>query len=152
MKFSIRTFVLAAIAAASFAAASQSVSAQYLFANATTSDHVLPWNGVGTINAVILPYAGTYLIGGQQALLVEGNQQTSVQCWAAPKPNSTSMLTHGPWSASTVTTGGYVTLPLNGYYSVTEPTEIWVSCEYSAPSTATEVATLAGTITATLMQ
>jgi len=113
MNFSIRSLVVAAIALASFAATAPKASAQYMAANATTN-HVLPYESVGSINSVYLPYAGTYQIAGQQLLLVEGNQQTTVECWASPNANSTALLTHGPFSASTVTTGGYITLPLNG--------------------------------------
>ena len=151
MNFSIRSLVVAAIALASFAATAPKASAQYMAANATTN-HVLPYESVGTINSVYLPYAGTYQIAGQQLLLVEGNQQTTVECWASPNANSTALLTHGPFSASTVTTGGYITLPLNGYLTTGNPGSFWISCEYSAPSTATIVQTLQGTITATLVQ
>ena len=152
MNFSIRSLVVAAIALASFAATAPKASAQYMAANATTSNHVLPYESVGTINSVYLPYAGTYQIAGQQLLLVEGNQQTTVECWASPNANSTALLTHGPFSASTVTTGGYITLPLNGYLTTGNPGTFWISCDYSAPSTATIVQTFQGTITATLVQ
>ena len=151
MNFSIRSLVVAAIALASFAATAPKASAQYMAANATTN-HVLPYEGVGTINSVYLPYAGTYQIAGQQLLFVEGNQQTTVECWASPNANSTVLLTHGPFSASTVTTGGYITLPLNGYLTTGNPGTFWISCIYYAPSEATIVQTFQGTITATLVQ
>src|SRR6202044_817639 len=62
MKSSIRTFVLAAIAAASFAATTHSASAQKLYANITPLDHVLPFESIATINAIIVPAAGTYVL------------------------------------------------------------------------------------------
>ena len=152
MNFSIRSLVVAAIALASFAATAPKASAQYMAANSTTN-HVLPYESVGTINSVYLPYAGTYLISGQQVLFVGGpNQETSVECWASPNANSTVPLTHGPSSASTVQTAGYITLPLNGYLTTGNPGTFWISCEYYAPSAATTVQTFQGTITATLVQ
>lgn len=152
MQSTIRTFVLAAIAAASMAAAPHTASAQYLYGSTVTTNHVLPWNGIGTINALILPYAGTYLISGQQVVLSAGNQETSVFCWTSTTPGTfISGMPSGPYSQGTIT-GGWITLPLNGYFYATGRTEIYVECEYNGPSAGTIVETLSGNITATLMQ
>jgi hypothetical protein len=149
---SIRTFVLAAIAAASFAATAHSASAQMLYAN-TPVDHVLPFEAIGTINAVILPSAGTYVFSGYQAFIVEGSQPTTISCWLSTIAGSRSgMLTYGPLVSASVQTGGYVTLPLNGYYVASGRTEVWVECEYVAPSTATIVQSLTGILMATSVQ
>jgi hypothetical protein len=151
MKLSIRTFVLAAIAAASFAAATHSASAQLLYADATPADHVLPYEAVGTINAVIVPYAGTYVLSGQHTFIVEGTQPATISCWLSTVAGSRSgMLPYGPLVSTTVQSGpSYVTLPLNGYFFASGRAEIWVECEYSAPSTATTVESLNGVIMAT---
>ena len=62
MKFSIHTFVLAAFAAATIAISTSPASAQ-VYARVTTSNYVIPPNGIASPNAVILPYAGTYVLG-----------------------------------------------------------------------------------------
>jgi hypothetical protein len=154
MKSSIHTFVLAAIAAASFAATTHSASAQLLYANTTPIDRVLPYEAIGTINAVIVPSAGTYVLSGQQSFIVEGTQQTTVSCWLSTAPGSRNgSLPNGPVVEATVQSGGsYVTLPLNGYFFASGRTEIWVECEYVAPSTATIVQSLTGNIMATSVQ
>jgi hypothetical protein len=154
MKSSIRTFVLAASAAACFAATTHSASAQLLYANTTNANHVLPYEAMATLNAVILPSAGTYVLSGQQMFIVEGTQQTTVSCWVSTTPGSLAgAVPKGPLVSATVQSGGsYVTLPLNGYYVATGRTEIWVLCEYSAPSTATTVESLPGIIMATSVQ
>ena len=154
MKSSIRTFVLAAIAAASFAATTHSASAQKLYANITPLDHVLPFESIATINAIIVPTAGTYVLSGQQTFIVEGTQQTTVSCWLSTAPGSRNgSLPNGPVVEATVQSGGsYVTLPLNGYFFASGRTEIWVECEYVAPSTATIVQSLTGNIMATSVQ
>jgi len=149
MKSSIRTFVLAAIAAASFAATTHSASAQLLYANTTPLDRVLPFEGIATINAVIVPAAGTYVLSGQQTFIVQGNQ-TTVSCWLSTVAgNRNASLRYGPVVETTVQSGGsYVTLPLNGYFFASGPAEIFVECEYVAPSTATTVQSLTGNIMA----
>ena len=154
MKSSIRTFVLAAIAAASFAATTHSASAQLLYANTTPIDRVLPYEAIGTINAVIVPSAGTYVLSGQQSFIVEGTQQTTVSCWLSTAPGSRNgSLPNGPVVEATVQSGGsYVTLPLNGYFFASGPAEIFVECEYVAPSAATIVMSLTGNLMAVTMQ
>jgi hypothetical protein len=154
MKSSIRTFVLAAIAAASFTATTHSASAQLLYANTTPADHVLPFDAIATINAIIVPSAGTYVLSGQQTFIVAGTQQTTVSCWLSTAAgNRAASLRYGPVVEATVQSGGsYVTLPLNGYFFASGPTEIYVECEYVAPSTATIVQSLTGNIMAVSMK
>jgi hypothetical protein len=154
MKFSIRTFVLAAIAAASFAATTHSASAQLLYASTTPLSRVLPYEEIGTINAVIVPSAGTYVLSGQQTFIVEGTQQTTVSCWlSTASGNRAASLPYGPIVEATVQSGGsYVTLPLNGYFFASGRAEIFVECEYVAPSTATIVESLTGNIMAVSMK
>jgi hypothetical protein len=151
MKSNIRTFVLAAIAAASLAAFPHRGNAQLAFAaNATTTAHTLPQNGLGTINAIILPKAGTYVIGGQQTLLVYATTAlTPVLCYTSNQAGSETALPDGPYSMTTVQApGGYVTLPLNGYYTAeTAPVTIYVECRYFGVEST--VAQLTGTLTAT---
>ena len=91
MKFSIHTFVLAAFAAATIAISTSPASAQ-VYARVTTSNYVIPPNGIASPNAVILPYAGTYVLGGQQMLVVSGNQPTEVFCWMTNKAGSATPL------------------------------------------------------------
>jgi hypothetical protein len=133
MKSSIRTFVLAAIAASTIAASTHSASAQAFEANYEPSGYTLPSSGPGTINAIILPNVGTYVIGGEQRIYVgEASAPTHVFCWAASLPGSTEPLPYGPLSMTTIMPpGGYATLPLSGYYTTTTAQkEIWVSCDY----------------------
>lgn len=154
MKSSIRTFVLAAIAAASFAATTHSASAQKLYANITPLDHVLPFDSIATINAILVPAAGTYVLSGQQTFIVEGTQQTTVSCWLSTVAgNRSASLRYGPVVEQTVQSGGsYVTLPLNGYFFASGPAEIFVECEYVAPSAATIVMSLTGNLMAVTTQ
>jgi hypothetical protein len=144
MKSNIRTFVLAAIAAASIAAFPHRGFAQMAFeANATTVAHTLPRGGVGTVNAIVLPKVGTYVIGGQQTLIVNPTTAvTPVLCYTSSQAGGTA-LTYGPYSMSTVQApGGYVTLPLSGYYvAETAPVTIYLECEYwGVDSVVTQIA------------
>ncbi len=84
MKSSIRTFVLAAIVASTIAASTHSASAQAFTANYEPTGHTLPYGAPGAINAIILPNAGTYVIGGEQKIYAgEVTAPTHVFCWAA---------------------------------------------------------------------
>jgi hypothetical protein len=151
MKSNIRTFVIAAIAVASLAAFPHRGSAQLSFAaNATTTAHTLPQNGVGTVNAIVLPKAGTYVIGGQQTLIVDPTTAlTPVLCYTSNQAGSSTALTDGPYSMTTVQApGGYVTLPLSGYYiAETAPVTIYLECRYFGVESV--VVQLTGTLTAT---
>jgi len=146
MKSSIRTFVLAAIAAASMAAFAHNASAQ-IYARVTTSNPVIPPSGTATPNAVILGEAGTYVLGGQQMVVVSGNQPTEVYCWVSTKSGSGPLGT-GAYAGQTVA-GGLATLPLNGWYTTSAPTELYVVCDYAGSNAL--VQTYNGNITATLV-
>ncbi len=147
MKSSIRTFVLAAFAAAAIAASASNASAQ-VYARVTTSNNLIAPNGTATPNAVILPYAGTYVFGGQQMLVVSGNQPTHVFCWISTKYNGATPLPTGPNTGQT-SEGGYVTIPLGGWYTTSGPTELYVVCDYAGSNATVE--TYTGNITATLV-
>jgi hypothetical protein len=151
MKSTIRTFVLAAFAAATILATAHSASAQMAFAStATTTTKTLAQNSRGTLMALILPNAGTYSLVGQQILDEAPGyaSQTPVLCYTTNQAGGSTSLPYGPYSMATIPAeqGGYVTLPLNGYYTTTAPTEIWVECMYWGGAS---VAALTGTITAT---
>jgi hypothetical protein len=149
MKSSIRTFVLAAFAAATIAASTHSVSAQAFAATATTTAKTLGANeSRGTLMALILPNAGTYSLVGQQFLSVGANSGiTVVLCYTTTQAGGTTPLPYGPYSMVTIPpAGGYVTVPLNGYYTTTAPTEIWVECMYYGGGGVTaELGTITGT-------
>jgi hypothetical protein len=97
---------------------------------------------------VILPYAGTYVIGGQQMLVVSGNQPTHVFCWISTQSGGATPLPTGPYTGQTIA-GGYVAIPLNGWYSTSSPTELYVVCTYYGSDALVE--TYTGNITATLV-
>ncbi|MGB9032802.1 MAG: hypothetical protein WCC27_21955 [Acidobacteriaceae bacterium] len=149
MKSSLRTFVLAAIAAVTIAAATHSASAQAFAATATTTNKTLGANSRGTIMALILPNAGTYSLVGQQGLSVAANPAgiTVALCYTTNQAGGTTPLTYGPYSMVTIPpAGGYVTVPLNGWYTTTAPTEIWVECMYwGGGAVSTELGTITGT-------
>jgi hypothetical protein len=148
MKSSIRSFVLAAFAAATIAASAHSASAQLLYARYTSQDYPVVTGRVTTPNVVIVPYAGTYAIGGQLTLHNQSNQPATVQCWMATQYASLSGgLPDGPLSTVTATANGYVTLPLNGYYAAPGPSELYVNCESFGPG---DFLSLNGNIMATL--
>jgi len=147
MKSSIRAFVLATFAAAIFAASTSSASAQ-VYARVTTSNNLIAPGGTATPNAVILPSAGTYVFGGQQMVVVSGNQPTHVFCWISTKLGGTTPLPTGPNTGQTIE-GGYVTIPLGGWYTAPGPTELYVVCDYFGSNATVE--TYTGNITATLV-
>jgi hypothetical protein len=147
MKSSIRAFVLAAFAAATFAASTSSASAQ-VYARVTTSNNLIAPGGTATPNAVILPQAGTYVFGGQQMLVVSGNQPTHVFCWISTKLGGVTPLPTGPNTGQTME-GGYVSIPLGGWYTASGPTELYVVCTYYGSDATVE--TYTGNITATLV-
>ena len=125
MKSSIRTFVLAAFAAATILATAHSASAQIYSSNGS-GDHQLGGGGTASVMVLALPYAGTYMLGGQQSFANTGNQSETVQCWVSTVNGGTTAIPFGPESYATV--NGFVTLPLNGSYTATGPTDLWVVC------------------------
>jgi hypothetical protein len=136
MKSSIRAFVVAAIAiaTATLAAFPHRAAAQMAFvANTNTKLITLPADGIATLNAITLPKAGTYVITGQQSFSAypTATAETPVMCWTSNQAGGDTPLTDGPYSVTTIAApGGYATLPLNGYLTVTGPTTIWVECIY----------------------
>ena len=77
MKSSIRTFVLAAFAAATILATAHSASAQIYSSNGS-GDHQLGGGGTASVMVLALPSAGTYMLGGQQTFANTGNQSETV--------------------------------------------------------------------------
>jgi hypothetical protein len=146
MKSTIRTFVLAAFAAATILATAHSASAQVYSSNAS-GDHQLGEGGNLSVMVLGLPYAGTYTLGGQQMILNQSSQATTVVCWISTANGGGSAgVPYGPEPGATAAVGALITLPLNGSYTAAGPTDLWVVCHNEGPGTAA-VATL-GTITA----
>ncbi len=148
MKFSIRTFVLAAFAAATILATTHSASAQIYSSNAS-GNHQLGSGGTASVMVLALPYAGTYMIGGQQLFANTGNQTEFVYCWISTVNGGTTSIPLGPVSGATASVGGWVTLPLNGSYTATGPTDLWVVCRNTGNAGAIALGT-DGNITAML--
>jgi hypothetical protein len=145
MKSSIRTFALAAFAAATITSV-HSASAQHIYARATSAEYTLPaGGGLVTINALDVSSAGTYVIGGQQAFVfTPSTAQTVLLCYTANTAGS--VLPDGAYSMITVPPGSsYITVPLNGYFVTTGATEILVNCRYYG---STNALSGVGTITA----
>ena len=129
MKSIIRTFVLAAFAAATILATAHSASAQIYSSNAS-GDHNLGSGGNISVMVLALPYAGTYMLGGQTTIVntAGNNQEETVYCWISTA-NGGASVPYGPSSwATAAATGGVITLPLNGSYTATGPTDLWVVC------------------------
>ena len=134
MKSSVRTFVLAAIAAASFAATTHTASAQVFSSNAS-GDHQLGGGGAASVMVLALPYAGTYMLGGQQMIINESQQPTEVVCWISTTNGGAVTVPYGPISGMTAVAGAVITLPLSGSYTATGPTDLWVVCKNEVPGT-----------------
>jgi hypothetical protein len=107
----------------------------YFSANAQPNNLTLPGNaGFATINAIFLPNAGTYIIGGQQVFFnSDPKVQAYVSCFLSTSfPVTTPPLAEGsPQSNVTVPPASSATVPLNGYY-ITEQTDttLMLVCEY----------------------
>ncbi len=146
MKSSIRSFVLTAFAAATILATAHSASAQNIFSSNASGDHQFGGGGTASVMVLALPYAGTYMIGGQQAFANTGNNPSQVvSCWVSTVNGSTTGIPFGPQSWATV--GGLITLPLNGSYTATGPTDLWVVCHNYGAAGSVALATW-GNITA----
>ena len=139
---------ISAFAAASLTAFPHFASAESFAVSVEYLSHTLPQGGIASVNAMTLPNAGTYIIGGQEiAFAYSTTEAQPVYCYTSLQAGGTTPLVDGPASWSTIQApGGYVTLPLNGYYVATGPTNIWVVCRYYGQGV---VATFNGTITAT---
>jgi hypothetical protein len=145
MKSSIRTFALAAFAAATILATTHSASAQIYSSNAS-GDHQFGGGGTASVMVLALPYAGTYMIGGQQAFADTGNNPSQVvTCWISTVNGSTTSIPFGPQAWATI--GGLTTIPLNGSYTATGPTDLWVVCHNYGAAGSVALATF-GNITA----
>ena len=103
-------------------------------ANSQPNSLKLPLNGgFATVNAIFLPNAGTYVIGGQEPF---SNNDPKVQaivfCFLVTSfPNGDPLTDGAPQSTVTVPPFSSATLPLNGYY-ITDQTDttLMVECEY----------------------
>ncbi|HTB97589.1 MAG TPA: hypothetical protein VK716_11310 [Terracidiphilus sp.] len=149
MKSKFTLALAASIVALTLAAFPHHAAAQNAFAARTqTSALTLPQGSIGTVNAITLPNAGTYLITGQENLLASPTTAvTPVLCYTTNQAGSATELPTGPYSMTTIPSGGgYVTLPLNGYYTVTGPTAVYLVCRYFGVEA---VSTWYGTLTAT---
>ncbi|MGC2301234.1 MAG: hypothetical protein WA476_20690 [Acidobacteriaceae bacterium] len=143
MKSTIRTFVLAAFAAATIASA-HSASAQ-IYSHNTSGDSYLQSGGNVTVNAVIVGQAGNFTIGGQQSFFTSSTKPVTVDCWMSTVAGG-SGLPYGLLSIATIPTDGFVTLSFYGWYSVSGSTELYLVC--SAPASNGFVLATNGNITA----
>jgi len=134
MKSSIRTFVLAAFAAAAILATAHSATAQVFSSNAS-GDHQLGGGGTASVMVLALPYAGTYMLGGQQLVINESQQPTEVVCWISTTNGGAASVPYGPISGMTAVAGAVITLPLGGSYTATGPTDLWAVCKNATPGT-----------------
>lgn len=106
----------------------------YFSANSQPNDLKLPeYAGFATVNAIFLPNAGTYVIGGQQGFSNnDPNVPAHVSCFLGTNVAMTTPLAEGaPQSAVTVPPASSATIPLNGYYIADQPdTTLMVECQY----------------------
>jgi hypothetical protein len=92
-------------------------------------------NDFGTVNAIFLPNAGTYVIGGQEAFFnYDPKVPAYIGCALVTTFPSFSQLADGaPQSTVTVPPAGTATIPLNGYYITDQPdTTLMVECSYGS--------------------
>jgi hypothetical protein len=105
-------------------------------ANAQPNSLKLPLNNdFATVNAIFLPNAGTYVIGGQQAFFNNDPKVPAyIGCALVTTFPSFSQLADGaPQSTVTVPPAGTATIPLNGYYITDQPdTTLMVECSYGS--------------------
>ena len=148
MKSTIRTFVLAAFAAATTLATAHSASAQ-IYSHNTSSDYTLSGGNV-TVNAVIVGQSGNFTIGGQQAIANNSSQSAYVWCWMSPAAGSSAPLPYGLTSSGTIPAGGMLTLSFYGWYSVSGSTELYLVCRTT--NTSGEILSAIGNITAAKVQ
>jgi hypothetical protein len=153
MKSKLTLALAVSILTIGLSAFSNRADAQAPFAANTHSTSVtLPLGGIGTINVIELPEVGTYVISGQQNLSASPTTaQTPVLCYMTTQPGGSTPLPSGPYSMTTIPSeGGYLTLPLNGYYTATSsPMNLWVVCRYFGQG---QVSAIYGNITATRVQ
>jgi len=102
--------------------------------NSNPNSLKLPLNGgAATVNAIFLPKAGTYVIGGQEAFFNNDPKvQAYVLCWLVTSfPSGDPLADGAPQSSVTVPPASSATIPLNGYY-ITDQTDttLMVICEY----------------------
>ena len=106
----------------------------YFSANSQSNNLTLPmYAGLATVNAIFLPNAGTYVIGGQQGFSnKDPNVPAHVSCFLGTNVAMTTPLAEGaPQSNVTVPPASSATIPLNGYYIADQPdTTLMVECEY----------------------
>jgi hypothetical protein len=145
MKSSIRTFVLAAFAAATILATAHTASAQ-IYSHNTSGDSYLQSGGYVTVNAVIVGQAGNFTIGGQQSFYTSSTQPVTVNCWMSTAAGSPTGLPYGLLSIATIPSDGFVTLSFYGWYSVSGSTELYLVCR--APASNGIVLATNGNITA----
>lgn len=130
----------------------------YFTANSQPDNLTLPGNaGEATINAIFLPNAGTYIIGGQQGFFNQDPKvQAYVSCFLSTSFPVIAILADGsPQSTVTVPPASSATVPLNGYY-ITEQTDttLMLVCAYGGGTgygevfASTVVASQWGTLTA----
>ena len=96
----------------------------------------LPFNNdFATVNAIFLPNAGTYVIGGQQPFF---NNDPKVPAYIACAlvtsfPSLFELADGAPQSTVTVPPASSATIPLNGYYIADKPdTTLMVECSYGS--------------------
>jgi hypothetical protein len=133
MKSAIRTFVLAAIAAASFAATTHTASAP-IYSRNTSADYNLQSGGYITVNALTIGQSGNFTLGGQQSIANEGTQPAYVYCWVSAAVGSPTPLPYGLTAATTIAAGAWATLSFYGWYSVSGSTNLYVVCRTTNPS------------------
>jgi hypothetical protein len=105
-------------------------------ANSQPNNLKLPLNNdFATVNAIFLPNAGTYVIGGQQAFF---NNDPKVEAYVSCSlvtsfPSLFELADGAPRSTVTVPPASSATIPLNGYYIADQPdTTLMVECAYGS--------------------
>jgi hypothetical protein len=114
----------------------------------------LPYEGNTTLDSIVLPHAGTYVIGGEQLFNnADANQSAIVTCLVFGPDGEGGMesLLTVPSVGENLDSETTGALPLNGYYvAISAPTTLSVVCEDVGPST--DVQASGGSFTAIQVQ
>ncbi len=119
-------------------------------ANKESGQVTLPYNTYVTLNTIVLPKAGTYLIGGQQEFWNFGNQSANVYCAVFGPASPAGGDVHIATSAS-LGADSYPIFPFNGYYvAQAAMTTLEIQCVQSAQSA--DLLEIGSTLTAVQVQ
>jgi hypothetical protein len=103
-------------------------------ANSNNVEFDLPFNGAPvTVLTVVLPNAGTYILGGLEQLQVTNNPNSGIaECMVLDVPDTQGIISYRlgqPVVSTNIQGYGYAVMTLNGYYTAAAPnTTLYLQC------------------------